>query len=632
MRPSPRDIQILLPVWGERYTRDFLELGLPSLVAPRNIPALAQLGSCTFVLLAPARDAGTIEQHPLWTLLQQQCDVSVTFIDNLVSQSSSAVLTLAYALAIRTSGLRALETCFVPLVADYVFSDGALFAAVTRVVNGASAVLVGNFMVAREAAGPVLSKLKRVDGVLVIAPRDFVDISLKSLHQSTSDDLVVEGRPPRAAANRLFWEVDDDCMIGRFYLMHMIAVHPETTDFTISAPSDYSLVSELCPSGKIDRLTDSDEYFVVECQPQLGLETSSERVSPSAFAGELATWATAMHHANVRHPVVFHAQAIPASVADAVVLSERFLTEIGPAEISGLPYRNHPMWTALLDYHIATAQAEQDPACLCAITGDGALMQRVKRAGRLRSLLLGRAPRFRPWHPRWKDVLVLKGAILALRGKVAIVSDASARVRAWFDAEITKGGAGSITHIRPASTAGSDHRQARDLAAYDAVVFCLDRIPADIASRIAQLEPLVRNNGYLILSIGPVFSESGPEATSPLRVSDEFDKLPASLEKMSAIGVAWNPLCSAVQGAMLRHARKAVRSQVLVATGRLALAAGLAIASASFNVVLVGRRGAAGGLAFSSLLLTFRKTETGSERGGDAERGYRKQHSYEIGR
>src|SRR5216683_5787762 len=114
MRLPPSNIQILLPVWGARYTRDFLDLCLPSLLAPGNIPALSKLAPCTLVLLVPVRDAATIEQSPLWGLLQHCCKVRIEPIDNLVSESSSTVLTLAYALAIRETGQQALDTCFVP--------------------------------------------------------------------------------------------------------------------------------------------------------------------------------------------------------------------------------------------------------------------------------------------------------------------------------------------------------------------------------------------------------------------------------------------------------------------------------------------------------------------------------------
>ena len=152
MRLPPDNIQILLPVWGERYVRDFLDFCLPSLLAPGNIPALSRLAPCTFVLLTPVRDAAAIKQSPLWGLLRRHCEVRIEPLDDLVSESSSTVLTLAYASAIRQAGKRAIDTCFIPLVADYVLSDGSLLKVVERIFAGASGVLTGNFLIEREAA------------------------------------------------------------------------------------------------------------------------------------------------------------------------------------------------------------------------------------------------------------------------------------------------------------------------------------------------------------------------------------------------------------------------------------------------------------------------------------------------
>ena len=38
-------IKVLMPVWGSRYIRQFLEFCLPTMLAPGNIPALAQAAS-----------------------------------------------------------------------------------------------------------------------------------------------------------------------------------------------------------------------------------------------------------------------------------------------------------------------------------------------------------------------------------------------------------------------------------------------------------------------------------------------------------------------------------------------------------------------------------------------------------
>ncbi len=215
MRLPPSYIEVLLPVWGEQYTRDFLDYSLPSLLAPGNLPGLSKLGRCTFVLLAPTRDAAVIKDSALWALLVNYCSVRVIYIDDLISQSISTVLTLAYILAIRGSGERALDTCFVPLVADYVISDGSLLGAVEHIFKGASGVLAGNFQIAREIALPRLEERKSDTGVLAIAPRSLAEISFNALHQTTLAEIVNESRALKPETNRLFWRVNDHCMVGQ---------------------------------------------------------------------------------------------------------------------------------------------------------------------------------------------------------------------------------------------------------------------------------------------------------------------------------------------------------------------------------------------------------------------------------
>jgi len=45
--------------------------------------------------------------------------------------------------------------------------------------------------------------------------------------------------------------VDTETLIGRFYLLHMICIRPEVTDFVIGSSCDYSFVPEMCPSANI---------------------------------------------------------------------------------------------------------------------------------------------------------------------------------------------------------------------------------------------------------------------------------------------------------------------------------------------------------------------------------------------
>ena len=607
MRLPPKDIQILLPVWGQRYTRDFLELCLPSLLAPGNVPGLSKLGPCTFVLLASAGDAEVIKRSPLWKRLLGCCSVRVRYIDDLISQSSSTVLTLAYALAIRETGEQARDTCFVPLVADYILSDGSLLAVVERVFAGASGVLAGNFQIAREAAFPCIEKHKSETGILAIPSRALVELALNALHRTTLAEIVNEGQALRPETNRLFWRVDERCMVGRFFLMHMIAIHPETSDFIITAPSDYSLIPELCPSGKIVRMTDSDDYFVVECQPQSQdlEERSIGHVEPRSFAGALAGWATAMHHENARSAVVFHTGAPPPRLAETVAASETFVSEVeANRSTAPMPFRNHPIWRLALDYHLTTAQTEQDPARLVRITGDDSLLKGPDRASRLRSILLGRAPDFRPWHPRWADVRMLRQNVSVARGDVAIVSDASARVRTWLDGIVIERGGRSTTHIRLSELAMANGYPD---AQFDSLVFSSDHVPTAFAEVLPRLAGLVRPRGLLVLSIGPIFSETEREL-APVAPLDELaiTKSHLSLKKITCVTAGtWRV---AIQTAMMQYARKSARRPAIRSFFWFGAAGGLAALSMFFNVV-AGRQELPKRSQFSSLFITFNKAE-----------------------
>jgi hypothetical protein len=580
MRSPPQNIEILLPVWGERYTRDFLELCLPSLLAPGNLPALSKLARCTFVLLAPVRDVGSVEQSPLWPLLLGCCSIRVKYIDDLVSQSSSTVLTLAYAWAIRESDDRAMDTCFVPLVADYVISDGSLLAVVERIFAGASGVLAGNFQLTREIAFPFLEKRKNGEGILAIPPQALVALSFKALHPATLSAIINESQGLKPETNRLFWRVDDQCMLGRFFLMHMIAIRPETSDFVITAPSDYSLIPELCPSGNIVRITDSDEYFVVECQPQSDgpQDTASSRVTPHSFAKGLATWATAMHRDNARHPVIFHGDRPSPRLVQTMAASEAFVSEVeaGISYAAPLPFRNHPLWRRALDYHVATAQAEQDPTRLATITGDTSLARGLDRISRPRSILLGRAPRFRPWHPRWPDVQMLKLSLAAMSGDVAIVSDAAAQVRNWLDQVIVEGGGRSTTHIKSASLSDT-------AAKFDSLVLISDQVPTGLAEILPRLALLVRANGAVVWCIGRVFSETEHELTS-VSVPSELVVANGNLSLVRTTCVTRGAWRVAIQTAMMQYARKSTQPTSFMSLCWIAAAGGLAALGMFFNI------------------------------------------------
>ena len=426
---GPQAVRLLLPVWGQRYLRRFFEFSLPTLIAPGTVPALAAALPCTFVFLTSAQDAELIAEHPGYRHLGTICRTEIVPIDDLITgDNHSTTITLAYERAMRAAP-SITETCFLFLISDYLVADGALRHALARIAAGASGVLAGNFQVTEEDAAPELhATFGGRDVALSLAPRALVAWAMRHLHPVTAANTVDFPLSHSLHSNRLFWRVDADTLIGRFYLMHMIAIRPETDDFVIGASCDYAFIPELCPSGNVAVLTDSDDYLVVELQPRAH-ERAFLRIGPhdvAALAASLSEWTTARHRANARHTVLFHAAAPPPALPAVAQEAERFIASV-EARLSARPqpHRDHPYWLGAIAAHRLAVARRRDsrlrdtaPTAPDADAGPGGPIGVSLAAliAQLRILVFGRPPDVRAWHPRWPDY---RGIVAALPGLVA---------------------------------------------------------------------------------------------------------------------------------------------------------------------------------------------------------------------
>jgi hypothetical protein len=436
----PKEIQLLLPVWGRGYVKQFLDSGLPTLLAPGNLPALAASLPCTFIFLTSSEDADTLRDHPGIRYLRSFCNVEVRLIDDLITgDNHSTTITLAYARAVQTTGSAMLDTCFFFLISDYLVADGSLANVFARMKAGASAVLTGNFQVVEEDASPsFFARFDHGGAELAIPPRELMSWALAYLHPVTAANtvnfpLVHNGQP-----NRLFWHVDENTILGRFFLMHMICIRPETTTFSIGSSCDYSFVPAMCPSDNVEVITDSDEFLVVEMQPREH-EREFVRLGPQdapAVARSLLEWVTERHRLNSRFELLFHAADPPASLAAVAKEAEAFVAEVQLyLGEESQPFENHPYWIgAIVGHRLTLSQKEGREASPSSIYREYGL--RLNFTQRLRDVLFGRPPNVRPWHPRWPDYQLIRRETRKLLGsrdrRILVVSKAPFAFGSWL--------------------------------------------------------------------------------------------------------------------------------------------------------------------------------------------------------
>jgi hypothetical protein len=406
-RPAAKAICILLPVWGDRFVLQFLDHSLPTLLAPGNIPALAEALPTRFVFLTRARDEEAIRAHPACRHLSQVSEVGFLSIDDLIAPGNhSTTITLAFARGVRAAGPEMLDTCFFFLVADYIMADGSLAAVLAHMRQGASAVQVGNFQVDAATAEAWLNERFADAGTsLALTPREVMRWALRCVHPLTAANIVNFPLCHNVEANRLLWRIDSNTLIGRFYLLHMICIRPEVTDFVVGASCDYSFVPEMCPSGNVVTIADSDDYLVVEVQPTAH-ENQFLRLGPGSVDGlamSLSEWTTAGHRANARQTIVFHAGELPAALPAAIAEADGYIGKLGARMArQPQPHRDHPYWRGAIAAFNATVGARASAFDEVSRGRSRAALTRVLTS--TRRSFLGRVPEVRRAHPRWGDL------------------------------------------------------------------------------------------------------------------------------------------------------------------------------------------------------------------------------------
>jgi hypothetical protein len=421
-RGLPQAAQVLVPVWGQSYIRQFLQFGLPTLLSPGNLPYIASRLPCQLVILTSSEDRASITDNPLVHRLPTLgCELQVRAIDHLITNSNqSTTITLAITEAIVASGEAMLGTCFFVATSDYIYAAGSLKGVLDRMLAGSSAVLVGNFQVAIETALPSLSRILDWTGQApALPPRQLMRWALGHLHPATIANMVNVPFNHNAHTNRLFWRVDETTLLGRFYLRHPICIRPETTEFVIGSSLDYSYIPEMCPSGNVTSITDSDDYLVIEMQPR-DHEASLLRFGPlttKALAKSLAGWTTKEHRANVADVHVYHSREISSHAPAVRQEADSFVAAVASRlKHRPLPHRAHPYWKGAIAAFAATRPPESRASTLEHVYGFEQISWRSRWWWRRQYLLYGRPPTVYPWDPRWPDYAAVRAELRAATG------------------------------------------------------------------------------------------------------------------------------------------------------------------------------------------------------------------------
>ncbi|MBT8621915.1 hypothetical protein [Polynucleobacter paneuropaeus] len=341
-------VKFLTVVWGEAYIERFCSLSLPSFMAPGNLPSLAKNTELEVVIMTCETDRAYFEKNLSFLRLRDLCSVRFISIDDLMGSTVYGVtLTLAYARPIIACGEDMLNTHFLFMNADFVLADGSLRSLIHHIHTGRSIVLGPSYRAIAEEVEPTLGALvNKTSGVLEIAPRDLVRLSLPHPHRTTMAKTMNQQVFYSTHPNQLFWQVDENTVLGKYYLIFMLCLKPERVMHEVKSYCDYSFIPELCPSGDEVAMGDSDDFFMLEMQSRTQ-ETSMLRQGTLTYrniAQSLNQWATAEHRRFASHDIVFHSAELPAELVKVKREAGAVVESINRFFKTPKTYLNHYYW------------------------------------------------------------------------------------------------------------------------------------------------------------------------------------------------------------------------------------------------------------------------------------------------
>lgn len=286
-----KEFIFITPVWGDGHIKLFLEIGLPSLLASGNLPALAKRGRVKYFIYLKTNDAESFQRAAILCELKKIVDVSFIVFDDYFSNHHSA-MSWCHKQGFNEAVERGSYAVFIP--PDCIWSNQAMSSMCDIVERGYKIIHMSGIRLASELFSLAL---KPYQGRVDFTPRELVKLALPYLHPITCSHFFDEKEGGLMPAN-LFWTVDETGILARCFHLHPLLVLgvSKGSDFQSTIDDDLALVVDS---------SEEEEYIVADSDELVAFEISSlsHQVLAAYRKGnteDIATWAETSTNAKHR--------------------------------------------------------------------------------------------------------------------------------------------------------------------------------------------------------------------------------------------------------------------------------------------------------------------------------------------
>jgi hypothetical protein len=345
------NINILIPVWGEKYIIKLFGLPIIYLLSEQNLPLLAKYFNVTITFLITSQSKTLVENYIKKSLLIDY-NIKIILIDDLYANCTQypLVLTLSYLRGIISTGAQMTQTYFIFFNSDFVIANTSFYSIIEKINEKYDVILATSFRIKESASDIILNRYNKDETIL--KTRDLAKIALDNVHLTNKIKVVNGDNVTSNSWTQIYWQVDRYTYLVRYFLSTLFCLKPTVYKTNISCFYDYSLVEEFCPNYKFTTIDDSDNFFMAELQADdseaicinFG-QSNSEFISKS-----VASWALNNHINSSKYNIIIHGLDIPNNIKNEITKFNKFMDTIYeklPLQI--LDFKNHYQWFFYLE-------------------------------------------------------------------------------------------------------------------------------------------------------------------------------------------------------------------------------------------------------------------------------------------
>ena len=266
-------------VWGRTYVELFLNLSLPTQLAPGNLPALVNGidGSLVYRIYTTPEDIGVFRSSNSFTMLNNLLKVEFINIHEFDTHNLHYRGTLTECHAHSLDHAAAINAFTILTAPDTLYADNTFANALKHAKNGKRAVIFGYVSAEKESFMPKYQERFGRDNVTVaISPRELVELAINNPHRETLGWIYDSPTFFADWPSHLFWRVPGEGFLARGFHLGPLLVAPlpgiplvyEAEPFMLAIDGTDFLSRAFPDPSDIYVAEDSDEICCMNVKPK----------------------------------------------------------------------------------------------------------------------------------------------------------------------------------------------------------------------------------------------------------------------------------------------------------------------------------------------------------------------------